>query len=233
MKIFAGRHPARGLCLLNESGSGRTLFGDDFDRKLQEMVGALSQYQKRLDRAVSDYPDMSLWLNEELEQWIDRKTLLFFVLLLQQVDQALPDRIAEQWLLSRKLQKTIAAMVSIETSDLRELSSVACNPRALYWWSQRIGVEPKLLLLYAACKSQPGESIAEEMAPWISFADQIADKRFSDLVYGRWLVSCLGIEEGPEMSRALELLRNAEISGQVANEEEARDFLSRTYLDKD
>ena len=41
------------------------------------------------------------------------------------------------------------------------------------------------------------------------------------------------IEEGPEMSRALDLLRNAEISGEVGSEEEARAFLSQIYLDSD
>jgi hypothetical protein len=59
------------------------------------------------------------------------------------------------------------------------------------------------------------------------------DRRPNDLVDGHWLCNKLHLKDGPEMTRALELLRTAEISGQVSSDEEARLFLLEHYQNKD
>jgi len=55
----------------------------------------------------------------------------------------------------------------------------------------------------------------------------------NDLVDGNWLRNELGLKDGPDMTRALKLLRNAEIFGQVSNHEEARQFLAQSFRNRD
>ncbi len=200
---------------------------------LCNMIASLPKYKERWASLVENSNGANDWLEHEVEQGLTRRVLLLFTLLLRQVESSSPSQLAEKWLLSRKAKSNIKALTSLDKSAAREFTAIARNHRALYWWSLRCGVEPRLLLLYLAADNLQDVDLATDLSIWIPIVEQLADQRLPDLVYGRWLSETLGIEEGPEMSRALELLRNAEITGEVSNEEEARHFLSQVYLDND
>jgi poly(A) polymerase len=232
-KIFADDNAAKGLWLLNKCDAGECLFGEAFDQSLHNMIAALPHYYERWDSLTSVHPFVTEWLDEEIEQGLNRRSLLLFVLLLQQVDRSLPGHVAERWLLGRKSRKVVSVLASIDDTIQAELAMVAHTPRALYWWTHQKGVEVKSLLLFFACYGLSDASAIETVGSWLPIVSQLGERRQPELVYGRWLTEQLAIEEGPEISRALELLRNAEISGEVSNEEEARNFLSQIYLDSD
>ncbi len=232
-KILDDEDVGRGLSLLNECQAGEALFSGNFALSLRNMIASLPKYNERWTLLKNKSRPVCSWFDQEVEQGLSRKVLLLFVLLFHQLESRLPEQIAEKWLLSRKAKSNIKALVSLDKATARQFASIARNQRALHWWSLRCGVEPKLLLLYLAVYDLQDEDLLTDLASWVPIAEQLEDQRLPDLVYGRWLTESLGIEEGPEMSRALELLRNAEITGEVSNAEEARHFLSQLYLDND
>jgi len=68
---------------------------------------------------------------------------------------------------------------------------------------------------------------------WIPLVDSLEGKSPDDFVNGHWLRAELGIQDGPEMARALSLVREAEISGEVKSEGDARNLLLRHYKNLD
>lgn len=232
-QILASRDAAKGLLSLEQCGAGEILFGPGYVPSFFEVVRQLPQYDSRWMALAAACPEMLRWLEEEIEQGLTRRTLLLFTFLTQQIDRALPGQIAASWLLSRRAKANITALALLDDATCAEFRSIARSPRAFSWWAQRCGVEPRLLLLYLPVCNLSNQSLMEDVRSWMPLAGQIDDHRLPDLVYGRWLAETLHIEEGPEMSRALTLLRNAEISGEVSNAEEARQFLSQLYLDND
>ena len=141
-------------------------------------------------------------------------------------------RLATEWKLSRKARAIVAAAARLDAAVLQEFIAIARSRRAYAWWSARYRCDPvPLLLAMAGC---PGaDSLSEVIREWVPLVADLGGEKPRDLVDGHWLRSELSLEEGPEMTKALELLRNAEISGEVRNRDEACRFLARHYHNKD
>ena len=227
-KLFAAPQAARGLQLICESGVGKGLFGNEFVFSLETIVCRLKACRHSWQSLVNANPVVSDWLAEEAEQGLNNETLLLFTELLSQVNDKLPLFIAEKWLLSRKSRANISALVTVDKALLNEFTTIARNERAYAWWADRLRIDPKLLLLALAAIGDPAEIL-----PWVPDASRFTHQRPNDLVDGHWLRNELHLNNGPEMSKAIKLLRNAEIAGEVDNAVEAQQFLVRQYQNRD
>jgi poly(A) polymerase len=233
-KILADQQAVNGLRLLQECGVGEQLFGAGFNGSLQVLVEKLEVCRDLWRQLAQDNTAVGAWLAEEVEQGLSGETLLLWTLLLTSINPELPSLLAEKWRLSRKARANIAAVVGLDKVALNDFATIARNERAYSWWAARYRIDPKLLLLALKVVGLPdSRSALQEIQAWVPLVARLNDRRMVDLVDGHWLRKELSIEEGPEMTKALELLRNAEISGAVANVTEAKDFLSRYYQNKD
>jgi poly(A) polymerase len=233
-KIFADVHAARGLQLLHESRAGQQLFGEGFDWSIPELIVNLESCRNKWQYLVDCNPVVSDWLATEIEQGLSNETLLLCTILLASIEPDLPESLAENWLLSRKARTNIAAIVALNIVARNDFAAIALNERAYAWWAARQHIEPKLLLLAMAVVGSPeSQPSLAELRAWVPLVANLDDRRPNDLVDGHWLCNKLHLKDGPEMTRALELLRTAEISGQVSSDEEARLFLLEHYQNKD
>ena len=71
------------------------------------------------------------------------------------------------------------------------------------------------------------------LCSWVPVVDTLDGQSPEELVDGHWLQHELGLPVGPDMSRALHLLRKAEIYGRVDSPENAREYLLNHYKNID
>ncbi len=233
-KTLANEQAGRGLQLLQECGAGQRLFGSGFDCHVEKLKMRLDSCRVVWHQLAQDHPIVNDWLMIEVEQGLSNETLLLWAFLLTVIDPDLPTQLAEKWCLSRKAKANISAIVGLDPAVLDELSTIARNERAFTLWAGSYRVEPKLLLLSIAVLCSPEDTLTSDVVrAWVPAVTCLGDKRLNDLVDGNWLRNELGLKDGPEMTRALKLLRNAEITGQVSNHEEARQFLAQSYQNRD
>lgn len=233
-KVLADKSVERGLQLLGECGAGQQLFGSAFAGALTELKQRVKSYRLCWQGLSAERPVVSSWLAHEFEQGLSCETLLIWTLLLASLSRQLPVHLAEEWRLSRKVRANIAAIAALNQVVLKEFFGIANNARAFAWWSARYRVDPKLFLLALVVVGLP--EVAMDMAVirgWVTLVDGLDDQRPADLVDGDWLRRELHLIAGPEMTKALQRLRNAEISGQVSSQEEARQFLIQSYHNRD
>ncbi len=225
-KILASEDAARGLNLLAESLAGDYLFGKVFSDRSGDLAESLSVVRHCWCNLTLKQPVIRDWLAREVEQGLSWATLLLWTILLARLDADLPGQLAEEWLLSRKASTYVNALASIDEKTLKELDHVSQGRRAFAWWAHGYRIEPKLwLLALAAIGALNNDSNSELICSWVSVVDTLDDQPPKELVDGHWLQHGLGLSAGPEISRALHLLRKAEISGQVDSTESARAFL--------
>ena len=231
-KVLSDQHAARGLLLLIESGAGEQLFGEGVAGLYRQLADRLEQCRAQWVRLAAGQPVVSQWLDQEIEQGLSGAALLTFAFLMAAVDRELPERLAEQWKLSRRARATVAAVAALDQSLLNEFAAIARTPRAFAWWAARRRCDPQLLLLALAGSPDAG-ALLPGIHDWVPLVAGLDGERPHDLVDGHWLRSTLPLAEGPEMNRALELLRNAEITGEVGSREDACRFLARHYQNRD
>lgn len=231
-KIFADRQAERGLRLLVASGAGAQLFGADLAGKCQALAGRLKSCREQWQRLAQVHPCVLGWLQQEVEQGLSCEAMLLFAFLLSDVEKGLPERLANKWKLSRNATEQIALVAGLDAGVLQSFSAIARNQRAYAWWAWRLHGDPRGLLLALAGHPQADTiaSAIDELTPLIAGLDC---RRPKDLVDGRWLRDELRLADGPEMNRALTLLREAEIFGEVNNREEACRFLASHYQNRD
>jgi hypothetical protein len=168
-----------------------------------------------------------------LEQGLKVETLLLMFFLLRLISPDLPFNLAVEWRLSRKAREGLSAMAHLTEGTVKELSSVARNERAYAWWAAFHHIEPKLLFLALVVIGSGEAGLAPaEINAWVPFVSPLDGSRPADLVDGNWLSRELSIKEGPEMSKALEMVRSAEISGVVNDGDSAKKYLSNYYQNK-
>jgi tRNA nucleotidyltransferase/poly(A) polymerase len=231
-KVLTDKRAARGLQLLIESGAGAQMFGDGFAGSYHSLLERLASCRDQWRQLAASHPVIDEWLARQIEQGLSNETLLIFTFLLAVVDKDLPVRLATEWKFSRKSRSIVAAAVALDAGVLNEFAAIARNQRAYAWWSARYQCEPGPLLL--ALAGSPGAAtLTAVIREWVPLVAGLGRQRLKDLVDGQWLQSELCLEEGPEMTKALELLRNAEISGAVSSREEACRFLARHYHNRD
>lgn len=232
-KILADGQAAWGLQLLQECGAGEQLFGEG-SRSVNELTARLRACRDRWRHLAEAHPVVKNWLAHEVEQGLTFEVLLLWIFMLTLIERKLPVLLAEKWRLSRKARVNIGAVAALEKDELNEFSKIARNKRAYAWWAARYRIDPKLLLLaLSAVDSPDAGSVSAEIQAWVPLVARLDDQRPNDLVDGHWLRNELCLKQGPEMTKALEMLRNAEITGQVSNKDEARRFLAHYYQNKD
>jgi hypothetical protein len=217
---------ARGLQLFARSLVGNYLFGNVFSGRSRALAESLAVVRNCWCHLSLKQPVVKDWLAREVEQGLSCETLLLWAILLAELDGDLPSRLAEEWLLSRKAKACVTALARIDERTLGELGRISPGPRAFAWWAHGYRIEPRLwLLALAAIGALRGDSNSELICNWVPIVDTLGDQLPDELVDGHWLQHELGLPPGPEMSRVLRLLRNAEISGLVDCTESAREYL--------
>jgi tRNA nucleotidyltransferase/poly(A) polymerase len=233
-KIISNEQAGRGLQLLLECGAGERLFGDKFASLVDRLRGELEVYREVWSQLVKSHFIVKNWLTQEVEEGLSNGTLLLWTLLLTSINRDLPIQLAEKWRLSRKARTNITAVVALDQVALNELATIARNERAFMLWASRYHIDPKLLLLAITVIGLPETTFTiDDIRAWVPLVASLNDLRFHALVDGHWLRRELGLKEGPEMTKALKLLRNAEISGQVSDKDEAHRFLVEYYRNRD
>lgn len=233
-KTLSDDQAGRGVQLLRECGAGERLFGSGFSPQVEHLTDQLESCREAWQQLGQDQAIVNDWLAQEVEQGLSNETLLAWTFMLMALDRDLPVVLAKKWCLSRKAKSNVAAIVGLDQAALNEFANIARSERALILWADRYRIEPKLLLLtmIVLCPSDVALTL-DFIRAWVPIVASLNDQRLSDLVDGYWLRNELGLKDGPEMTRALKLLRNAEIFGQVSNHEEARQFLAQSYRNRD
>jgi poly(A) polymerase len=233
-KIFSSDHIRRGLHLLSQSGLGNYLFSNDFSENLPLLTSCLENCRKRWELLARQQPVVANWLIREVEQGLSCETLILWTRMLSLLESKLPVCLAEEWLLGRKARAVIEGIATLDETSLQDLTMVASRQRAFAWWAVQLRLDPQLLLLALATVDVPKVSAYwAGFQTWVPLAAQLDGQRPVDLVDGDWLRNELGLEDGPEMANAFQLLRDAEIYGQVDDVESARTFLAQKYRNKD
>ena len=229
--ILASKNASRGLRLLSLSMVGNYLFSKEYSSLVEDVSGRFNVCRIRWGALKRECPNIDDWLANEVEQGLSCETLILWTLMLAQIDQSLPARLADEWMLSRKAQTNIRGLAVINAKSLDDLASVYHSGRAFARWARKTHVDPKILLLtLAALGSNHHVNL---IALWAPLVDSLEGKSPEDFVNGHWLRSELGLQDGPEMTRALFLVRDAEISGEVKSEGEAHNLLLRHYTNMD
>lgn len=231
-KLLTDRQVGRGLQMLVECQAGDQLFGSGFAVAWPEAIDSLADSRARWRQLRQKFPVIEEWLAEEVEQQLSTATLLLFTRLLAVVGRELPGRLALEWKLSRKARAVVAAVSTLGEGIWGAFLALAPTGRAFAWWAARHQCHPRALFLALAGMPGPADSHAI-LVDWLPRIADLADKRPRDLVDGHWLRRELGLAAGPQMSRALELLRNAEMCGTVSSRDEARRFLARKFHNRD
>mgnify|MGYP001031064255 CR=1 FL=1 len=229
--ILASKNASRGLRLLSSSLVGNYLFSKDYSTVTEDVVDRFESCRIRWQALKRECPIVDGWLASEVEQGLSCETLILWTLMLAQINQSLPARLAEEWMLSRRAQTNIRGLAVIDVRSLDGLASVYHSGRAFARWACKTHVDPKLLLLTLAVLGS--DHPMGLIASWVPLVDSLEGKSPDDFVNGHWLRAELGIQDGPEMSRALSLVREAEISGEVKSEGDARNLLLRHYKNLD
>jgi len=229
--ILASKNVSRGLRLLSSSLAGNYLFSKDYSSMAEDVVGRFEVCRDRWNALKRECPSTSGWLASEVEQGLSCETLILWTLMLAQIDQSLPARLADEWMLSRRAQTNIRGLAAIDVRSLDDLASVYHSGRAFARWACKTRVDPKILLLTLAVMGP--DHPMNLITPWVPLVDSLKRKPLDDFVNGHWLRAELGIQDGPEMTRALSLVREAEISGEVKSEGEAHNLLLRHYTNMD
>ncbi|ALC16609.1 tRNA nucleotidyltransferase/poly(A) polymerase [Desulfuromonas soudanensis] len=136
-------------------------------------------------------------------------------------------RILEERLrLCRSHQRLVRSLVELDPGVGSEWPQLPRSPRGRALWVAGLGPSPRLaLLLLSALVEPPPFTPGEGAALLRDLATVMVAGRIPDLVDGRWLCRELGLSPGPEVGRALGILRQAEIEGTVETPEQARNLL--------
>ena len=233
-KTLASEYVERGLQLLREVGAGEKLFGSSFVSLIEKLKVQPASHRDVWHQLGQGYSIFNDCLAQEVEQGLSNETLLIWTLLLASIDRDLPIHLAEKWRLSRKARANIVAITGLDQNALNEFATIARNERAFSWWADSYRIDPKLLLLAIAVACSPDITFTlEDIQTWVPLVARLNDQRLNDLVDGHWLRKELLLKDGPEMTKALQRLRNAEIIGQVSSQKEARMFLRQYYQNRD
>lgn len=229
--ILTSKNASQGLRLFALSMVGNYLFSSDYSSSTEDVVERFEACRLRWDALKRKCPKIGVWLSSEVEQGLSCETLILWTLILVQIDQSLPARLAAEWMLSRRAQTNIRGLAAVGVKGLADLSSVYHSERAFAWWTRKTQVDPKILLL--ALATLGSDHHMNLIVPWVPLVDSLEGEPLNDLVNGHWLRSELGLQGGPEMTKALSLVRDAEISGEVKSEKDAHRLLLHHYKNMD
>jgi len=229
--ILASKNKLRGLQLLSSSLVGNYLFSKDYSTLAEDLVDRFEVCRVRWEDLKRERPIIDNWLACEVEQGLSCETLILWTVMLAQIDQSLPARLADEWMLSRRAQANIKGLATIDARSLVEFAEVYQSRRAFARWANITHVDPKILLLTLAVLGSDHQ--IDLIASWVPLVNSLEGRLLDDFVNGHWLRAELGLQDGPEMTKALSLVREAEISGEVKSEGDAHILLLRHYKNMD
>ncbi len=232
-KTLAAMRAAEGFAHLLATGAGVQLYGEGFARAFAEQLLSLKACRHAMSEMTENDVLVAEWLQEEIEQGLSREILLVWTFHLRTIDPLLPAAIAARWLLSRRTTANMAGLAVLCAEDVVAFQALPMTSRVVALWAQERGVEPKLLLPALVILAAGSPELSVDICPWIPLVETLDGSTPRNLVDGRWLRERLGLKDGPEMGRALQRLRKAELSGEVADAAQARHYLLRWYDNKD
>jgi len=228
--IFSAPSIARGLPLLQELGLLPVLFGPsgtDSGATSGISLAVRCEELAREGRGGGEGENLLTAMNSVLFDGFSHWGVLKLAAFLRGYDPTdLARTLEERLRLCRSHQRLIRSLVALDLGVGSELPQLPDNRRGRALWAASLGPSPRLaLLLLSALVESPPFTPAEGAALLRDLATVMVDGRIPDLVDGRWLCRELGLSPGPEVGRALEILRQAEIEGTVATPEQARKLL--------
>jgi len=232
-QMFGAPESQRMVALLQESGAGRQLWGDVFERCVQQLQSMILRDRLCREAFRASLPTADRLLHDACEEGLDRGTLVTWGLWLRTLGADLADRSPLLWRCSRQAGRRLRAIAGLGPEHREDLGRVARRPRSLALWTARLGADRyDPLLAMATLAAEPVAEVSAELAPLLrELSLQPGSEMPKALVDGRWITAELGIAGGTELGRLLDKLREAEIYGVVQNEEAGRSFL-RTAVQK-
>ncbi|MBW2476506.1 MAG: CCA tRNA nucleotidyltransferase [Deltaproteobacteria bacterium] len=228
--ILQSPFPAYGIKLLFSQGVGGQLWGNDFDTQHAVLLEKLEQCHLSWEAFRKMAPITKVWLEQEVQQGLTRQGLLLFTLCFALIKPGFPISLSEDWRVSRNAQRRITSLSMTLPGMSMSLDAVAPNLRAFYFWLQKHGLDPADSLLAASVTTRKGRHcLIEKLLKWVPLVSEVVRKNINDLVTGEWISRELDIVPGPDVGKALAVLRNAEIEGLVANSHQAKSFLRAHY----
>jgi poly(A) polymerase len=223
--IFAADAASRGLLLLRELDLLEALLGPcRGPESFQQGLDRLDRASQVVDcLAAVDRPQ---WLDRELEAGLSRRTLLKVAAFLSGYEPSDPQVFFARWRCSRNTASLGASLVALSPERFEELTHLGSGRRGRALWAATFGPGPCDHLAYLPILAElPAARAVEKILPILDALRAVMrNGRIPDLVDGDWVRKELGLE-GEAIGRALNSLRQAEISGQVGSAEAAKEFL--------
>lgn len=227
-RIMASPAAARGFDWLLESGAGEMLFGAGL--RLAEPGIRMRQLrsQELFDGLSVTAPMSAAWLQEPVEQGLDRATLLRWHCLLDVIGRELPLTLARRWRFSRNALGRLDALRGIGPELWQALQALPAFPRPAALWARQFASDPvDLLLVLGLLNADEPKAVQERLTPWLRLLAELPDpKLVPPLVGGDWLQKELGLT-GAAIGAAQADLCQAEIRGEVRDADEARRYLAK------
>jgi poly(A) polymerase len=228
--IFSAPSIARGLPLLQELGLLPILFGPSgvdggsaCGITLALRCEVLVQGRAGAGEGEDLFKPMESILFDGFSRWGILKLAAF---LRGYAPADLTQTLFDRLRLCRSNQRLIRTLVDLDLGRGAELPQLKGSRRGRALWGAGLGPNPRLaLLLLLALVDSPPFTAAQGAALLKDLDAVIVEERIPDLVDGQWLCRELDLTPGPEVGRALEALRLAEIEGAVKTPDQARKFL--------
>jgi poly(A) polymerase len=233
-KILTSNQFKKGLLLLDQIGFGTDVFGPNFKNALLEIIEITESSNLNWEKMSEINANVIRCLDAESEYGLNYKGLILLSVITSKVDKNLPRQISREWLLSRKTSQRLEAISGLDQGVFVELDHVAKNKRSFYFWAAKYQLSVSLFFLVLTALSRHADSIEFEtlrdLLDVIKLDDNYKPKEY---VNGEWIKQNLTLEEGIEIKKAIQILRNAEIFGQVNSVDQAKKFLFDRYLIND
>jgi poly(A) polymerase len=225
--IFAAPSPGDHLPLLHSLGLDRQLFGPpQVEEGFQQGV-RLAVRMGQITRSLAEDGSVAALLDEEVEAGLSRRTLLTFAAFLRGYVPPDAAGLCARLRLGAKASATLPALAALTADRTAEIAALPDLPRGRALWAASLGAGAVDSVMFLALfAGGPAETAAASVLLLLhDVIDCTRAGRIPDLVDGRWVLENLGLEEGPQVGKALEALRREEIAGRVRSEDEARKFL--------
>jgi len=228
-KTLSADNAWRGISLLQETGLLVEIFGQPTHKGgLQTALAGM----QRLDRLLhgldaEKHVDLLASLSGESEEFLSLLSLLRFAVFCQGYRPIALQNVLRSLRFSNRSIDFIMVCQQLDIPvRLNELASLPDTPRARARWVSGFGRDPLAVLLLLLLQLPPEADLLSLVEAFSSaFLAYAENDRLPDLLDGDWLRTTFNLSEGPVVGRLLELLRQAEIKGEITTSAEARRWL--------
>ena len=228
-KTLSAENAWRGISLLQQTGLLNEIFGQPAKKEGLEQALAGMQRFHRLLHSLDDVQHSNLLttLDVEGEEFLSLRSLLKFTVFLQGYRPIALQNVLRALRFSNHSIDFILACLQLDIpAKLEEIDALPNSSRAHARWVAGLGRAPLavllLLLSYLPADREVGPILDSLSTAFLSYAE---NDRLPDLLDGDWLRATYNLPSGPVVGRLLELLRQAELQGEIASAAEARLWL--------